>query len=185
MASEISGASEALSPAALLESRRTERVSGSKKTSPVWNFIHRLVNGPAINKNGKATEYICILCLKSNKPWTLCLVSLSNHNPANELSHLKCCHRVVFNNYMDEQLTPPSSADKHSTSKTPVATGGITSMLSRGNLSVLDKVHVHLASVMVSHGLPLSFSQSPDVTALLQAATELKPSTLEKLTRRK
>ncbi|KAI2512772.1 hypothetical protein MHU86_1560 [Fragilaria crotonensis] len=56
-------------------------------------------------------------------------------------------------------------------------------MLSAGNSTILDKVHLCLASVVVSHGLPLSFSQSSDVTALLQAASELKPFTYEKLTR--
>ena len=36
----------------VLDSRLTERVSGSKKASTVWHFIHRLVNGPAMNRNG-------------------------------------------------------------------------------------------------------------------------------------
>ena len=173
---ELSVATEitaATTETTLLDSRKTERVCGPKKTSPVWHFIHRLVNGPVTNHKGKETEYVCTLCVKSKIPWASCLISLSNHNPANGLSHLKCRHLAAFSQYMDEQLVP-TSADNQAVKKTPAATGGILSMLSKGNSTLLDKVHVHLASVMVSHGLPLSFSQSPDVTALLQAATELK-----------
>jgi hypothetical protein len=50
--------------------RKTERVSGSKKTSPIWEFIHRLVNGALKNSNGKLTEYVCMLCAKDKKSWT-------------------------------------------------------------------------------------------------------------------
>jgi hypothetical protein len=82
---------------------------------------------------------------------------------------------------MDEQSV--GSSEKQVLKRTRATTSGIASMLSKGNSTLLDKVHVHLAAVMVSHGLPLSFSQSPDVTALLQAATELKSFTYEKLTR--
>ena len=159
---------------------QAEQVHGSKKTSPVWHFIHRLVNGPVKNDNGKATEYICMLCVKKKKPWKSCLVMLSNHNPANGMSHLKSRHDLAYQEYL-EQSSPKDKLLEGS--KTPAATSGIQSMLSKGNSSHLDKVHTHLASVIVSHGLPLSFSQSQDVTALLQAATELKAFTYEKLSK--
>jgi hypothetical protein len=50
----------------LLDSRKTEQVSGPKKTSPVWHFIHRLVNGPVTNNKGKRRIRLYTLCEKQD-----------------------------------------------------------------------------------------------------------------------
>ena len=53
---DLSAATEIAATPTRQETRewQVEQVHGSKKTSPVWHFIHRLVNGSVKNDNGKA-----------------------------------------------------------------------------------------------------------------------------------
>lgn len=155
------------------------------KSSWVWNYVYQLTNGP-IEKSG----HVCKICYDNidvdNAPMRVfqkCLISLYNESTSNGESHLKTHHRNVI---------PKAQGKKPMVVKNSVdisqSESGMTTMslfLARGNDAVNNQVHAAIAMLVVNRRLPLSFATDPELTAIIELASHLKPGSYKAMTRGK
>jgi hypothetical protein len=144
----------------------------ANKTLLMWQYFALVKDGP-IMRNGIQYVYCCLLCLKKCPSKFLdSLVAIYNRTIGNAHKHIAPTHPSLHL-ASKCQLLKPKQLISISTS-TFASANNIHAFIESNNNTVIKRVHVLIARLVVNRNAPLSLATNVDLNEVIQVVSYLK-----------